>query len=87
MSSHLSDPRPRPALQATTALPRSLSLSPQIRMGVLATLAACSLALLASYSLIGIACDFRYAYFLVPVALTGAFSVWLPATRTGVSPR
>ena len=53
----------------------------------LATFQLAGLAYLGSYLLIGIACDFRYAYFLVPVALTGAFSVWLPATRTGVSPR
>jgi hypothetical protein len=46
------------------------------------------LAYLGSYLLIGIACDFRYAYFLVPVALVGAFSAWLPATsHSGASPR
>lgn len=53
----------------------------------LAMFQTAGLAYLGSYLLIGIACDFRYAYFLVPVALTGVLSVWLPATRTGVSPR
>lgn len=55
---------------------------------VLAMLQLSGLAYLGSYLLIGIACDFRYAYFLVPVALVGAFSAWLPATfHSGASPR
>ncbi|MFZ5652815.1 MAG: hypothetical protein ACOY42_00210, partial [Pseudomonadota bacterium] len=35
------------------------------------------LAYTGSYLLIGIACDFRYAYFVVPVALIGIFSCWM----------
>ncbi|MBN9426064.1 MAG: hypothetical protein J0H09_06110 [Burkholderiales bacterium] len=43
---------------------------------VLATLAACSLAFLGSYYLIGIACDFRYAYTLT-VATSLLAAQWL----------
>ncbi len=47
---------------------------------VLATLALCSLALLGSYLLIGIACDFRYAYTLT-VATSLLAAQWLLAPR------
>ncbi len=56
---------------------------------VLAALQVAGLAYLGSYLLIGIACDFRYAYFLMPVALIGTFSLWLPRRAhppSGVAP-
>mgnify|MGYP005810519873 CR=1 FL=1 len=79
----------RPALYAAVSVLALALLAWRRPLGwtALAMFQFAGLAYLGSYLLIGIACDFRYAYFLVPVALTGALSVWLPATRTGASPR
>ncbi len=49
---------------------------------ILAMLQFAGLAYVGSYLLIGIACDFRYAYFAVPVALIGVFSCWLTSARS-----
>lgn len=46
-----------------------------------AMLQLAGLAYTGSYLLIGIACDFRYAYFVVPVALIGIFSCWMTSTH------
>lgn len=81
----------RPAIYATIALLALIGLGyrrPRYRE-VLAGLQVAGLAYLGSYLLIGIACDFRYAYFLVPVALIGTFSLWLPRRAhppSGVAP-
>lgn len=80
----------RPALYAGVSMLALALLGWRRPLGwtVLAMLQLSGLAYLGSYLLIGIACDFRYAYFLVPVALVGAFSAWLPATfHSGASPR
>ena len=79
----------RPALYAAVSVLALALLAWRRPLGwtALAMFQLAGLAYLGSYLLIGIACDFRYAYFLVPVALTGALSVWLPATRSGASPR
>lgn len=70
----------RPAIYAGLALFALVGLCYRRPRGweVLATLQVAGLAYLGSYLLIGIACDFRYAYFLVPVALIGTLSLWLP---------
>ena len=81
----------RPAIYATIALLALIGLGyrrPRY-WEVLAGLQVAGLAYLGSYLLIGIACDFRYAYFLVPVALIGTFSLWLPRRAhplSGVAP-
>lgn len=80
----------RPALYAGVAMLALALLAWRRPLGwtALALFQLAGLAYLGSYLLIGIACDFRYAYFLVPVALVGAFSFWLPApTHSGASSR
>lgn len=78
----------RPAIYAALALIALAGLCYRRPRGweALAMLQVAGLAYLGSYLLIGIACDFRYAYFLVPVALIGVLSLWLPRhahTQTG----
>ncbi|MFZ2208583.1 MAG: hypothetical protein WAV22_07930 [Porticoccaceae bacterium] len=77
----------RPVIYATAALLALIGLCCRRPRGweVLAALQVAGLAYLGSYLLIGIACDFRYAYFLVPVALIGILSLWLPR-RARTSP-
>ncbi len=81
----------RPAIYATIALLALIGLCcrrPRY-WEVLAALQVAGLGYLGSYLLIGIACDFRYTYFLVPVALIGVLSLWLPRHAhplSGVAP-
>lgn len=81
----------RPVIYAGLALFALVGLCYRRPRGweVLATLQVAGLAYLGSYLFIGIACDFRYAYFLVPVALIGTLSLWLPRRAhplSGVAP-